>query len=236
MACTKAKLDDRMSNARVAILDDDPAMLKLTEATLASGGYQVQVWSSSAAAVEALTRDPPDLLVVDWMMPELSGDQVCRILRSKEPTANLPIIMLTTRDQAEDCAEGLEAGADDYLRKPAHPRELLSRVAALLRRSRQQLQSVKQLGALRIHRGDKQVSVGERVVELTAAEFNLLDCLAAQPGRVYTRGQLLRAIGSADVVASERTIDVHVRSLRKKLGPECECIETVRGFGYRFKA
>jgi two-component system phosphate regulon response regulator PhoB len=183
------------------------------------------------------TKELPDLLVVDLMLPGIDGLDVCRSLRSDKRTARIPIIMLTAKSAESDRILGLELGADDYVTKPFSPRELVARIKAVLRRTvaPQAPSEVIQRGNLIIDLARRAVSCGGESIVLTATEFRLLQFFATRPGRVFSRAELIDGVLGRDVMVEDRTIDVHITGLRKKLGECGEWIETVRGFGYRFR-
>lgn len=179
----------------------------------------------------------PDLIIVDLMLPGIDGLDVCRALRSDTRTARIPVIMLTAKSAESDRILGLELGADDYVTKPFSPRELLARIKAVLRRtsSPQTAAEVIHRGSLTIDMTRRSVTCGEDVIALTATEFRLLQYFASHSGHVFSRAQLIDGAMGRDVTVEDRTIDVHITGLRKKLGDCGDWIETVRGFGYRFR-
>ena len=179
----------------------------------------------------------PDLIIIDLMLPGIDGLQVCRSLRADRVTSHIPIIMLTAKTAEPDRILGLELGADDYITKPFSPRELLARVKALLRRSSgfSQKPAVLRRGELSIDPTGHQVRCGDKPVSLTATEYRLLQFLASHPGFVYSRSAIIDGALGRDITVLERTVDVHIMSLRRKLGKCGKCIETVRGFGYKFQ-
>ena len=226
--------------ARILVAEDDPKQAELIRRYAVAEGHDVTTVPDGRAAVDAVRRRPPELLVLDVMMPRLDGLDVCRILRSAPETAALPIIMLTARASEEDLLDGLDLGADDYLTKPYSPRELMARIRALLRRHRAASDPVRPdltVGELTVSPLAHEVRLRGAVVECTPGEFALLEAMAAEPGRVFSRDQLLRELhgphGPADHV-TRRTVDVHVANLRKKLDPAL--IRTVYGVGYSFNA
>jgi DNA-binding response OmpR family regulator len=178
----------------------------------------------------------PDVVVVDLMLPGIDGLEVCRVLRADERTAQIPVIMLTAKTSESDRVVGLEIGADDYVTKPFSPRELAARIKAVLRRVAQRQPAIDCIrhGNLAIDLIRHEVVCGDKSVTLTATEFRLLQFLAARPGRVFSRGEIIDAALGKDVAVLDRTIDVHVMSLRRKLGRCGKWIETIRGFGYKF--
>jgi two-component system phosphate regulon response regulator PhoB len=222
--------------ARILVVDDEPDLLELVRVTLTQSGHQVDTAASGREALDALRRRRPDLLILDLMLPDVSGTELCRRLRSERETATLPVLMLTAKADEVDRVVGFELGADDYVTKPFSPRELVLRVAALLRRSAapSDPQGILESGALRLDPARHRCFVGGDEVELTSKEFDLLRGLMSRPGRVLTREVLLEQVWGADITVTVRTIDTHLKRLREKLGPAGDLIETVRGVGYRF--
>ena len=226
-----------MTGKRILVVDDEKQIVDIVRAYLSREGYQVMAAYDGPGAVDMARRENPDLVVLDLMLPGLSGWDVCRKLRQESA---VPIIMLTAREEVADRIVGLELGADDYVSKPFDPRELVARVRAVLRRGEApetQVEVIDQ-GDLRIEIATRQVSVAGRNVELTPTEFDLLNVMARQPGRVFSRGQLLDRLQGDDYDGYERTIDSHVKNLRKKLAPDAgqpHYITTVHGIGYRLE-
>jgi len=222
-------------NSIVLVVEDEPAIQELVAVNLEHAGHQV--WrASSAEQADAMVRDAlPDVILLDWMLPGTSGLAYARRLRGAERTRRIPIIMLTARAQEPDKLEGLEAGADDYLTKPFSPKELAARIKAVLRRRAPQLSGdLVEIEGLRLDPASYRVSAGERRLSLSPAEFRLLHFLMTHPGRVYSRTQLLDHVWGDHVYIEERTVDVHIRRLRKALEPSGHdrLIDTVRGAGY----
>jgi len=226
-----------VSNELVLLVDDEPSILQLARMYLERDGFRIQEAKDGEAALESITRLQPALVVLDVMLPKLDGFEVCRRVRAENnPVA---ILMLTARDEDIDKILGLELGADDYLTKPFNPRELVARVKAILRRGENKLSAndkpVK-LGELVIDPERREVHIASRLLDLRTQEFDLLFTLANQPGRVFTREQLLQMAWGFDFYGQTRTVDVHVAHLRKKLeGSEIK-IETVTGVGYKLVA
>ena len=226
-----------MTEKRILVVDDEKQIVDIVRGYLCREGYRVTAAYDGPSALEMARREPPDLVILDLMLPGLSGWDVCRKLRDDSA---VPIIMLTAREEIADRIVGLEIGADDYVSKPFDPRELVARVRAVLRRGEPPAapDEVIAHGDLRIETGSRQVSVAGRAVALTATEFDLLSVMARQPGRVFSRGQLLDRLQGDDYEGYERTIDSHVKNLRKKLAPEAgtaHYINTVHGIGYRLE-
>ena len=223
---------------RVLVVDDEPDIVALVAYHLAKSGYRVSTASSGTEAIEAVRRERPSLVVLDLMLPGMTGYEVLEQIRANEPTRDVAVLMLTARREEPDRIHGLSLGADDYLTKPFSPQELVLRVGAILRRvgaggatSRDRLQ----LGAIEIDLGAHQVKVDGTPIELTPTEFKLLLTLAERRGRVQGRAHLLETVWEAAPDIQTRTVDMHVQRLRAKLGPAGDMIETVRGFGYRLR-
>ncbi|MBW1685476.1 MAG: response regulator transcription factor [Deltaproteobacteria bacterium] len=221
---------------RILVIDDEPDLLELVRVNLRQAGFEVELAATGSEAIESLRRSPPDLILLDLMLPDLSGTEICRRVRANPDLAHVPIIMLTARASEIDRVVGLELGADDYVTKPFSPRELVLRVRAVLRRSEAQHEPSRVLerGAIRLDPERRRCFANEQEVPLTAKEFDLLQRLMARPGRVMTREHLLEQVWGSDIVVTTRTIDTHLKRLREKLGDTGELIETVRGVGYRF--
>ena len=225
--------------ATVLIVEDEPQIQELVAVNLEHIGHKVLRAASAEEAEAAIRRALPDVLVLDWMLPGESGLAFARRLRTDERTRDLPILMLTARAMEQDKISGLEAGADDYLTKPFSPKELAARIKAVLRRRAPQLSGdVVEIGGLRLDPSTRRVMAKDQRVELSPAEFRLLHFLMTHPGRVYSRAQLLDQVWGDHVFIEERTVDVHIRRLRKALEPTRHdaFIQTVRNAGYRFSA
>jgi two-component system phosphate regulon response regulator PhoB len=222
--------------ARILAVDDEPDLLELVRVGLTQAGYVVETASSGSEALAALRRAPPDLILLDLMLPDLSGTELCARVRADQRLAGVPIIMLTAKSEEIDRVVGLEVGADDYVTKPFSPRELALRVRAVLRRRApaQERARVLEHGPLRVDPESHRASVGGHEIVLTAKEFQLLVALMGRPGRVMTRERLLDEVWGSDITVTSRTIDTHLKRLREKLGEAGGLIETVRGVGYRF--
>jgi DNA-binding response OmpR family regulator len=217
---------------RVLIVDDDHGLRTVLAAALGDEGFAVTEAGDGLAGVRRFEADGADLIILDILMPEMDGLEVCRRIRQ---TRQIPVIMLTARGDEADRVVGLELGADDYVPKPFSPRELLARLRAVLRRSQPSvLEAEIVVGRVAIDVGARRVRVGGEPVELTGLEFDILLALARRPGRVVPRETLLAEAGRNDVTVNDRTVDVHVSHLRKKLGddPRSRLIKTVRGVGY----
>jgi phosphate regulon transcriptional regulator PhoB len=225
---------------KILIVDDEQDIVDLVGYNLEKAGYKtVRAYDGEAGLRKALAEGP-DLVVLDVMLPGLDGWEVCKRLRANEKTARLPVMMLTAKGDETEKVLGLELGADDYLTKPFSPKELVARVRALLRRVPKTAASQALTGArvvfepLEIDPESHEVKVKKKLVELTAKEFQLLHYFASRPNRVVTRDTLLEEIWHMDSDVETRTVDVHMRRLRKKLGPASAFLKTVRGVGYKF--
>jgi two-component system, OmpR family, phosphate regulon response regulator PhoB len=223
--------------ARILIVEDEQPLVTLLTYNLEAAGYSVAVETRGDEAEYALRDSLPDLLILDWMLPGVSGIELCRRLRQRPQTRSLPIIMLTARGEEADRVRGLATGADDYVVKPFSVAELMARVKALLRRLKPALaDDAIVIGELKLDRAAKRVHRGAREVKLGPTEFRLLEHLMKSPGRVYDRIQLLDMVWGRDAEIDDRTVDVHVGRLRKALAQsdESDPIRTVRGAGYAF--
>lgn len=227
-------------SATVLVVDDERDMLDALAFRLEREGYRVQTAASAGEALAIARRiPPPDLVILDWMLPDMPGTEVCRGLRAAEATRVVPVIMLSARGDEIDRVVAFELGVDDYVTKPFSVRELLLRIRALLRRRGGEVTPAApgreaHFAHLRVDHEAHQVWVDEGRVELTALEFRLLTTLIERRGRVQTREVLLADVWSADSEVTTRTVDTHVQRLRKKLGPAAQHIQTLRGVGYRF--
>jgi two-component system phosphate regulon response regulator PhoB len=224
---------------RVLVVDDEPDIVALVAYHLAKSGYLVSTATSGPEALVVARREKPSLIVLDLMLPGLSGLDVMAELRSDPAIAGTAVLMLTARREEEDRIKGLTLGADDYLTKPFSPQELVLRVGAILRRAKagqEQSSDVRQIGPLRIDSTAHRVTVDGREIDLTPTEFKLLALLAERKGRVQPRNLLLEMVWEAAPDIQTRTVDMHVQRLRAKLGEAGDLIETIRGFGYRLKS
>lgn len=224
-------------SAQILIVEDESGIRQLIKDTLDGHDYDIVMCNNAMTARSELKKKKiPDLAIIDWMMPQISGIELIKSLRASADTATLPIIMLTARNTEDDTIEGLDAGADDYISKPFSPRELLSRVQAALRRS-SGLQNLTVLshGDLKLYPDSHRVTVKDKTVALGQTEFKLLQLLLANPHRVYSRDQLIANVWSDSSYVEERTVDVHILRLRKALREhtDTKVVETVRGAGYR---
>ena len=223
---------------RVLVVDDEPEALEILGFKLKESGYLPLLAKDGARALQLARDERPALIVLDLMLPEIDGLEVCKVLRRDPATAAIPIIMLTARAAEMDRVIGLELGADDYVTKPFSPRELVLRIKKLLGRAQAGDEPVGQLrfGVLEIDVPRHEVRVSGSVVELTATEFKLLEILARRRGRVQTRDRLLQDVWGYDNPIDSRTVDTHMRRLREKIGAAADYLETIRGVGYRFRA
>lgn len=224
---------------RVLVVDDEPEIVALVAYHLAKAGYRVSTAASGQDALDMARRERPALVVLDLMLPGMSGFEVLESLRSDDTTRDVAVLMLTARREEVDRIRGLSLGADDYLTKPFSPQELVLRVAAILRRAAQPQPAgadTLHIGPIRIDRAALSVHVDEQVIDLTPTEYKLLITLAERRGRVQGRGHLLETVWDAAPDIQTRTVDMHVQRLRAKLGPAGDLIETVRGFGYRLRS
>lgn len=229
-----------MTKGLVLVIDDEKDLLELVRYNLEKEGYKIKTADNGESGLEAAAREMPDIVIVDLMLPGIDGLDVCRRLRADQRTARTPIIMLTAKSTETDRVVGLEMGADDYIAKPFSPRELAARIKAVLRRVSSQRDPAPQsriirCGVMTIDPDRRGVRCGEENIDLTATEFRLLQMLARHPGRVYSRSELIEGALGKEIAVVDRTIDVHITSLRRKLGNYGDRIETVRGFGYRFR-
>ncbi len=222
---------------RILLVEDEQPIREMVRFALEKQGFQVDEAEDAEQALGQLASQPPDLLLLDWMLPGMSGLDLARRLRRDEVTSGIPIIMLTARSDEHDRVHGLEVGADDYVSKPFSPRELVARINAVLRRSHGgSAESKIEADGLSLNPADHRVEVNGTALELAPTEFRLLQFFMTHPDRVYSREQLLDHVWGRAVYVEERTVDVHIRRLRKALGTGGfeRFIQTVRGAGYRF--
>jgi len=226
-------------SATILVVEDEPSIQELIAASLAQSGHKVLRADSAEDALRLVSETLPDVVLLDWMLPGMSGIQYARRLRNEERTRSLPIIMLTARSEEHDKVAGLEAGADDYLTKPFSPRELLARIKAVLRRRAPQMtEDCVEVEGLRIDPVTHRVSGNGQTVDLGPTEFRLLHFFMTHAERVHSRAQLLDQVWGDHIFVEERTVDVHIRRLRASLEDtgHDRLIQTVRGTGYRFSA
>jgi two-component system phosphate regulon response regulator PhoB len=227
-----------MAKERILVVDDEEDILELVRFHLAREGYQLTLAATGEEALKKARRETFDLVVLDLMLPGLDGLEVAKALKADARTKSVPIVMLTAKGEDADVVSGLEIGADDYITKPFSPRVLTARVKAVLRRRSTATPDETQLITIRefeIHPGRRTVLAGGKPVDLTYTEFQLLSLLARRPGWVFTRSQIVDAVRGSDYPVTDRSVDVQVVGLRKKLGAYGDYIETVRGVGYRFR-
>jgi two-component system phosphate regulon response regulator PhoB len=230
-----------MARGRILVVEDEPDIAEVLEYNLEREGFDVEVQLRGDDALDAVRKNPPDLMILDLMLPGLDGLELTRVLKREDRASAVPIIMLTAKGEEVDRIVGLELGADDYISKPFSPREVVLRAKAVLRRGgrEQPPEEILQVGKLYLDVGAHRMRLGDaeagEEISLTATEFRLLKLLMERSGRVQTRGQLLSDVwGYAEDIDS-RTVDTHIRRLRRKLGDEADMIETVIGVGYRLR-
>ncbi len=228
-----------MVNDRILVVDDEEDLAELVRYNLSKEGYVVTCVGSGELALGEARAQVPDLIVLDLLLPKVDGLDVCKQLKSDPKTQHIPIVMLTAKSEEVDMVTGLECGADDYITKPFSPRVLLARIRSVLRRrsktSTDDDPEALRISNLVIHPGRHEVLVNGTAIDLTFTEFRLLHFLARKPGWAFSRSQIVDAVKGEDYPVTERSVDVQVVGLRKKLGSSGTCIETVRGVGYRFK-
>jgi two-component system phosphate regulon response regulator PhoB len=226
-----------MADTSILVVEDEPGIAELIRFALSSSGYRVQLAADARQGRAALTGVLPNLVLLDWMLPDESGIQWLKSLRADKRTKQLPVVMLTAKGQEQDKVSGLDAGADDYVTKPFSPNELLARIRAVLRRKQPEHGGeLLQAGSITLDTQRHKVTCGESEVSLGPTEFKLLRTLMVYPGRVFSRQQLLDTVWGDSVIVEERTVDVHILRLRKALGPfgQEDAVRTVRGVGYAF--
>ena len=222
------------------VIEDEPDIREVIRHNLAREGFSVLTAADGGRGLDLIASEDIDLVVLDLMLPEVDGLEVCRRIRADRATASIPIVMVTAKGEEADIVLGLELGADDYVTKPFSPRELVARTKAVLRRGGRRAEYASpdriEITGLVIDAERHEVLVDRKPTALTATEFKLLHCLAKRPGRVFTRRQLLDKVAGEGVYVIDRNIDVHVQAIRRKLGARRELIETVRAIGYRFRS
>jgi DNA-binding response OmpR family regulator len=228
-------MSSKAANKRILVADDEPDVLSLVSSNLESAGFKVIKATDGLVALNQAKETLPSLIVLDLMLPELSGLEVCRLLKKEPKTSQIPIMMLTAKAEEVDRIVGLELGADDYLTKPFSPRELVLRVKSIIRRAGGNAEPNDFLihGDIRVDRTRYEVTIEGHRVDFTATEFKLLSVLIERRGRVQSRDTLLNDVWGYESMIDTRTVDTHIRRLREKLGKAADCIETIRGFGYR---
>lgn len=226
------------AKTKILIVDDEPDILEILQYNLKKAGYKVVVASDGRAGLEAARRERPDLIVLDIMMPEMDGVEVCRTLREQPEFDATIITFLTAREEDYSQIAALDVGGDDYITKPIRPKVLLSRIKALLRRQRGATASgrdesqIVRVGDLEVDQEQVVVRRGEEIIELAKKEFELFSLLVSKPGKVFTREEIFNKVWGSDVIVGNRTIDVHIRKLREKIGDHY--IKTIKGIGYKF--
>ena len=226
-----------MNKAKILVVDDEKDIIELVSYNLEKEGFKVISATAGEKALELVSNEEPEIIILDLMLPGIDGLDVCRELKRSDQTSSIPIIMLTAKGEESDIVIGLELGADDYITKPFSPRVLVARVKAVLRRleSKKEEEDIIRINQLSIDLVRHQVTYRGKILTLTSTEFNLLILLAQNRGKVFTRDQILDKAWKEESFVVDRTVDVHVRRLRQKLGQASRFIETVRGVGYRFK-
>jgi two-component system phosphate regulon response regulator PhoB len=224
---------------RIAIVEDESELASLIEYNLTRSGYQAQILTGSEATLKSLEQARPDLILLDVMLPEMDGFELCRMIRKSPVLARTPVLFLTARSDEVDRVLGLEIGGDDYMTKPFSPRELIARIKAHLRRETMDVEPAPvEIGPFRLDRTARRVFLNGRELSLTSTEFNLLEFFLGHPGRAFSRDQLLESVWGEQHYITPRTVDVHVRRLREQIEQQPESpryLTTVRGFGYRFE-
>lgn len=231
-----------MKKHRIVLIDDDRDILDMVTYNLLTEGYEVKAFFNAVDASKYVTAENTDLVITDWMLPEMDGLDLCRNLKHNTATQDIPVIMLSGRTEEIDIVTALEVGAEEYIVKPIRIREMLTRLKKILRRREGQQAAIAGVagnesivrGRLQLDLSTYTVRIAEELLDLTIVEFRLLELLARQPGKVFSRSQIIERINGADYFAAERSVDVQVAGLRKKLGAYKESIETVRSVGYRF--
>ncbi len=226
-----------MDTAKILVVDDEPDILEFLQYNLEKEGFSVVTASDGEAGIQKAEQENPDLIILDIMMPKMDGVEVCRVLRSRPKFAQTVIAFLTAREEDFSQIAALETGGDDYITKPIRPRVFLSRIKALLRRSgrseKEEVENTIQMGDLLIDRDRIVVLRGEETIELAKKEFELLNLLVSKPGKVFSREEIFNKVWGTDVIVGNRTIDVHIRKLREKIGDHY--IKTIKGIGYKFE-
>jgi two-component system phosphate regulon response regulator PhoB len=227
-----------MANPRILVVEDEPAISEVLDYNLAKEGYDVELEYRGDTALDRIRTNPPDLILLDLMLPGLDGLEICRIIKRDQRTASVPLIVLTAKGEEVDRIVGLELGADDYITKPFSPREVVLRIKAVLRRSEsRELEATEaiELGSIQLDLPGHRLLLDGEEVSLTATEFRLLKILMERCNRVQTREKLLTDVWRYSEDVDSRTVDTHIRRLRRKLGTEAQRIDTVIGVGYRMR-
>ena len=226
-----------MGKEKILVVEDEKDILELVKYNLEREGYDVLALHSAEEALKRLSKELPDLIILDLMLPGMDGLETCRLIKQETKTRDIPIIILTAKSEESDVIVGLQLGADDYVTKPFSPKVLLARIKAVLRRLSQKdlPREVKRIGELNIDILKHKVAYQGKAIDLTTIEFNILEFLSRSPGRVFSRDQIMDNVWKEGKFIIDRAVDVHIRGLRKKLDKAADFIETVRGVGYRFK-
>ena len=226
-----------MAREKILVIDDEKDIVELVDYNLEKDGHSVIFAYDGVAGLDLARKELPSLIILDLMLPEMDGLEVCRYLKQDDRTKSIPIIMLTAKSEESDIVVGLQLGADDYITKPFSPKVLLARVKAILRRmtEKRKPKEVRSINDLVVDMPKHKIFYKGREVELTPLEFNILEFLSRHPGRVFSRDQIMDSAWKEGKFVVDRAVDVHMRSLRKKMGKASGFIETVRGIGYRFK-
>jgi len=226
-----------MAREKILVIDDEKDIVELVEYNLQKDGYRVISARDGVAGLDLVKKELPNLIILDLMLSEMDGLEVCRYIKQDDRIKNIPIIMLTAKSEESDIVVGLQLGADDYIIKPFSPKVLVARVKTILRRmiEWQKPSEVRKINSLVIDMPRHKVTIANREIELTPIEFNILDFLSRYPGRAFSRDQIMDGAWKEGKFVVDRAVDVHMRALRKKLGKAGDFIETVRGVGYRFK-
>ena len=226
-----------MSQPRILIIEDEQDVVDLLTLNLRKAGFALSTATDGATGLRMAREESPSLIILDLLLPKMPGLEICKVLKTDIATRQIPILMLTAKAEEIDRIVGLEFGADDYVTKPFSPRELVLRVNAILRRAKGEVVEEKKLsiGSITVDQSRHQVTVGDKPVRLTSVEYKLLSMLMRRQGRVQARDRLLNEVWGYESIIDTRTVDTHIRRLRKKLGKASAAIETVRGFGYRIK-
>jgi DNA-binding response OmpR family regulator len=223
----------------IAVVDDEQDILELVSLHLQKNHFRVREFPNGSNFIKYLNSETPDLVVLDLMLPDADGFEICKYMKRKKNLSHIPIVMLTAKSEETDTVLGLELGADDYIRKPFSPNELIARVKTVLRRieSRQEVETPGKIrvGNISIDPDKHEVVVDGNKVELTSAEFRILQLLASEKGRVFSRGRILDHLWGNEKIVVDRTIDVHIRHLRSKMGPASKFIKNVHGVGYKLE-
>ncbi len=223
----------------IAVVDDEQDILELVSLHLKKNHFRVLEFSDGSSLINYLNSEKPDLVVLDLMLPDADGFEICKFMKRKKNLSDIPIVMLTAKSEETDTILGLELGADDYIRKPFSPNELIARVKTVLRRmeSRRETETPEKIsvGNITIDPDKHEVFVDGNKVELTSAEFRILQFLASEKGRVFSRGRILDHLWSSEKIVTDRTVDVHIRHLRLKIGSASKLIRNVHGVGYKLE-